>query len=77
MSGYTDESLEREPMYTAGFTVTLRLPERIAPEQARQELLTCVSFGSPEVSAPWVLPDPDERATLACKASELPEGIPT
>lgn len=70
---YTDESLEREPMYTAGFTVTLRLPERITPAQARRELLTCVSFGSPEVSAPWVLPDPDERATLVSKAPGPPD----
>ena len=73
--------MSSEPMYTAGFQVTLRLPERITPEQARHELRTCISFGSPEVSAPWVLPDPEPAPAgspeLASKAPGSPEGIPT
>ena len=43
-----------EPMYTAGFEIRLRLPERITPDQARHELLTCISFGQPmDVSHPF------------------------
>jgi len=66
-----------EPMYTAGFQVTLRLPERITPEQARHELQTCISFGQAEVSRPWVLPDaeplPAGSPTLACKGLGSPD----
>lgn len=49
-------------MYTADFLVTLRLPERIGPSQARHELLTCISFGRPSVSQPWVLSEQDTGA---------------
>jgi hypothetical protein len=65
-----------ENMYTAGFEIRLRLPERITPDQARKELLTCISFGQPMISHPWVLPDlaePDERATLGSKALDSPD----
>jgi hypothetical protein len=46
-----------EPMYTVGFIVRLRLPERITPEDAQRDLQTCISFGQAELSAPWVIPD--------------------
>jgi hypothetical protein len=47
-----------EKMYTAGFIVRLRLPERISPEDAKRELETSIAFGHPEVSRPWVIPEP-------------------
>lgn len=69
-----------EPMYTAGFEIRLRLPERITPDQARHELLTCISFGQPMVSHPWVLPDlaepepgPAGSSRLAAKALGFPD----
>lgn len=67
-----------EEMYTAGFEVRLRLPARITPAQARAELLTCISFGQPMISHPWILPDlaepePDkpQHSTLAVEALGL------
>lgn len=46
-----------EPAYTAGYWVTLRLPDHITPEQAERELRTCISFGQAKVSLAYVLPD--------------------
>ena len=44
-------------MYTAIFTVTLRLPDTMTPEEARANLKTSVSFGSPVITHPFVIPD--------------------
>jgi hypothetical protein len=47
-----------EHMNTAGFLVTLRLPDEIQPEQAIRELQTCITFGHAEVVLQYVIPDP-------------------
>jgi hypothetical protein len=49
---------DREHMSTASFLVTLRLPDRIQPEDALKDLRTCVSFGQAGISLLYVIPDP-------------------
>jgi hypothetical protein len=39
-----------EATYGAFFLVVLRLPVSITPEQAQQELATCISFGNPQIA---------------------------
>jgi hypothetical protein len=45
-------------MYTAIFTVTLRLPDTMSPEEARAALKTSVAFGQPVITHPYVIEDP-------------------
>jgi hypothetical protein len=46
-------------MYSAVFTVTLRLPDTMTPAEARANLKTSIGFGNPEISHPYVIADPD------------------
>ena len=41
-----------------GFYVRLRVPDSMSQEQAKAELGACISFGSPEITGQYVLPDP-------------------
>ena len=61
-----------EHMNTAGFLVTLRLPDEIQPEQAIRELQTCITFGHAEVVLQYVIPDPiDEQGPETVTLADL------
>jgi len=63
-------------MNTAGFLVTLRLPDEIQPEQAIRELQTCITFGHPEVSLQYVIPDTEQSPEIDPKPFPEPYPLP-